>query len=349
MSFLRNAWYVAAWDEEIKQGEMLHRRLLNEPILMFRDADGRACALRDRCPHRFAPLHLGNFDGQAVQCRYHGLKFDARGACVHNPHGTLPKSARVQTYPIAELHSMIWIWMGDADKADSGLIPDFSFQDSAQSFVGKDYLHVRSNYLLEIDNILDLSHIQFLHPTTLGSGGVAEGRYEAAQEGDTVWSKRMTNAEVMTDGLCDAMGIPRGAPADRWMNVRWSAPANMALFAGAVLAGRPPSEGHSTPTGHCFTPETDSTTHYWFSISFPKTLGEAGEQMAKEQIKYLRMPFELEDLPLLEEQQQSMANEEFWSLKPILLATDAGGVRARRTLGKLIAEELAAQALAADQ
>lgn len=339
MSFLRNTWHVAAWDDELKIGGMLHRTLLNEPVLLLRDNSGKVHALRDRCPHRFAPLHLGSFDGNAVQCRYHGLKFNGSGTCVHNPHGEIPKAAKVQTYPLVELHSMLWIWMGDAAKADVSLIPDFSFQNPEHAFVGKDYLSVRSSYLLEIDNIMDLSHIEFLHPTTLGSSGVSKGRFEAAQEGDTVWSKRLTDAEIMTDDLCDAMGVPRGAPVDRWINVRWTAPANMALFAGAVASGRPHSEGRETPTTHCFTPETETTTHYWFSISFPKSLGEVGAHLAQEQIKFLRPPFELEDLPMLEAQQNSMGAAEFWSLKPILLAGDAAGVRVRRTLTKLIAQE----------
>ena len=342
MGFLRNTWYVAAWDDELIAGKLLHRRLLGESVVLFRDSQGRVSALHDRCPHRFAPLHLGKVEGDAVQCQYHGLRFNGQGECVHNPHGPIPRAARITTYPVAERHSVIWIWMGHPDRADPALIPDFSFNDPDRFWVGKGYLSVKSGYLLEVDNIMDLSHTEFLHATTLGSSGISKGRYLTEREGETIWSKRLTDGEIMNDELCDAMGVPRGAPVDRWINVRWQAPANMALFAGAVPAGRPHAEGRETPTTHCFTPETETTTHYWYGISFPRAMGELAEKMAREQVAYLRAPFEMEDLPMLEGQQANMGDAEFWSLKPLLLAGDAGGVMARRHLAKLIAEEAAA-------
>jgi phenylpropionate dioxygenase-like ring-hydroxylating dioxygenase large terminal subunit len=339
MRFLRNTWYVAAWDDELKPGAMTHRTILNEGLVLLRGTEGKAYALQDRCPHRFAPLHLGVFDGTTLQCGYHGLKFNGLGACVQSPYGTPPKAAKVRSYPLAEMNSMLWIWMGDPALADEKLIPDFGFQNPNEFFVGKEYLHVRSNYCLEIENILDLSHTEFMHAATLGSSGISKARYESKQEGETIWSNRLTSAEIMNDELCDAMGVPRHAPVDRWINVRWNAAANMAIFAGAVPTGRPHSEGRETPTAHCFTPETDTTTHYWFGISFPKALGDIGSRMARDQIKYVRAPFELEDLPMLEKQQRNIGSSDFWDLKPVLLPGDAAGVRARRMLEKLLVQE----------
>lgn len=339
MNFLRNTWYVAAWADEVSTGQMLHRRLLDEPVLLLRDQNGVVHAMADRCPHRLVPLHLGKLCNDTIQCRYHGLTFDLNGQCVANPHGTIPRAARVKTYPLVERYSMLWIWMGDSSKANAELIPDFSFQDPEQFYVGKRYLAVRSSYLLEIENIMDLSHIEFLHPTTLGSSGVSQGRFEAAQVGNEVWSKRLTDGEVMADYLSEAMGVPVGKPVDRWMEVRWSAPANMVIFAGAVQSGRPRSEGRNTPTAHCFTPATSTTTHYWFSISFPKSMGEAAAKMAEDQVDWLKIPFETEDLPMLEAQNKNMEGAE--SYRAVLLAGDAGGVRARRVLDKLISDEQA--------
>jgi vanillate O-demethylase monooxygenase subunit len=135
------------------------------------------------------------------------------------------------------------------------------------------------------------------------------------------------------------MGIVPGTPADRWLYVRWNAPANMALFAGAVPSGQPFDQGRETPTAHCFTPETESTTHYWFSICFPRSMGEAGARAAADNIAYIRAPFEAEDLPMLEAQQNAVGNVDLLSLKPVLLAGDAGAVHARRTLERLISEE----------
>ena len=142
MSFLRNVWYAAAWGNEIKAGELFQRTLLNEPVVFFRDTQGNAQAIADRCPHRFAPLGMGILKGDAVRCPYHGLEFDGSGACVHNPHGdgAIPKAAKVKAYPLVERYSLLWIWMGDPHLADAALIPDFNCMDEDHWYVGKRYL-----------------------------------------------------------------------------------------------------------------------------------------------------------------------------------------------------------------
>ncbi|RJF84192.1 aromatic ring-hydroxylating dioxygenase subunit alpha [Azospirillum cavernae] len=345
MAYLMNCWYVAAWNHEVTNERPLARTLLDRPVVLFRDATGTAQALFDRCPHRFAPLSLGTLDGDTLRCAYHGLEFNGAGACTRNPHGngTIPKAAKVAAFPVVERHSLIWIWMGDPAKADPAAIPDFACLDPDSQHVGKRYLRVKANYLLETDNIMDLSHIQFLHASTLGSNAVAQATTEVKEDGNTVWSLRMTHGEIMPAFLYQAMGIESGIPVDRWIDVRWNAPANMLLLAGAVPGGRPRGEGRDTPTCHLFTPETARTTHYWFSISFPKAMGPFGAQLAEEQIEGLSVPFRTEDLPMLEAQQNAIGDADFWSLKPILLAGDAAGVRARRVLERLIAAEQTAQ------
>jgi phenylpropionate dioxygenase-like ring-hydroxylating dioxygenase large terminal subunit len=343
MNFLRNAWYVAAWDKEVEQDALFQRTLLGESVLLMRDEQGSVQAVSNRCPHRFAPLHLGKRVKGGVQCPYHGLEFDGGGRCIHNPHGNgaIPEAARLKRYPVVEKYSVVWIWMGDEESADEAAIPDFGCMDPAHWYVAKRYLHVKANYVLETDNIMDLGHIQFLHPSTLGGEKVAQSITSVEQDGSTVYSKRQTVGEVMPDFLYKATGLPMGQPVDRWIDVRWDAPANLLLHAGAVATGRPREEGVDTPLPHLFTPETDRSTHYWFAACFPKAMGPIGEKLAEEQIEGLSAPFRNEDLPMLAAQQQMIGDAEFWSLKPVLLAGDAGAVRARRVLDQMIAGELA--------
>src|ERR1700722_17775273 len=154
MDTLKNAWYVAAWADEISSLGLLGRTLLNEPILIFRKRDGSAVAIGGRCPHRFAPLHLGRHMGDSVQCGYHGLEFGADGRCTRNPHGngTKPVSATVAVYPLVERHGMLWIWMGKR-QPDPSLIPEeFAFVADAGRAHVKGQLHVAANYLLLVDN-----------------------------------------------------------------------------------------------------------------------------------------------------------------------------------------------------
>lgn len=341
MSFLRNCWYMAGWADEFVAGQMLPRTLLNEPIVMFRDSLGGLQALHDRCPHRFVPLHLGVLANDRIQCAYHGLSFDCSGACVHNPHGNgaIPKAARVRTYPMHERHGMAWIWMGDAALADPALITDYTPMDPQTAYLGKSYLHVKANYVLETDNILDLSHIEFLHGSSLGSDAVAQGVIEVEQHGDTVHSRRTTHDEQLTPELARLRGVPPGQRVDRWLDVRWNAPCNMLLNSGHTPSGLGREQGRSVYVTHIFTPHTDASTHYWFAIAFSKELGEEGRRLAEENIQWLRQPFTTEDMPMLEAQQQVIGDQDFWALKPVLLASDGGAVRARRLLEQMIKQE----------
>ena len=127
--FLMNTWYVAALSSDVNE-ELMHRRLLDIPVLLYRKEDGTPVALQDKCPHRFAPLSLGKKDGDNVVCPYHGLAFNGEGQCVHNPHGKghIPAKAQVVSYPLMEKHGFIWIWMGE-EAADESQLPDYSQLD----------------------------------------------------------------------------------------------------------------------------------------------------------------------------------------------------------------------------
>jgi phenylpropionate dioxygenase-like ring-hydroxylating dioxygenase large terminal subunit len=350
MNYLMNAWYLAAWNREVPADKLLARTLLGQRVVFYRDAQGQARALQDRCPHRFVPLSLGKVCAGQVECGYHGLRFGADGRCSHNPHGDgrVPRAAAVRAYPVVERYTGLWIWMGDPDRADSEVIPDFNqSMDPDKRVVGQGYLHVKANYMLEVDNILDLSHIQYLHGSNVGSEAVAAAETAIEQDGDVVHSKRLTRNERLNPVLEQQYRLPPGQPVDRWLDTRWSAPATMELWVGAAAVGSPDprSVGKRQPYAHIFTPETERTTHYFFATSYPTRMGEEAVRRAAADIEFLRQPFALEDQPMLEAQQAEMGDAEFWSLKPVLLAGDAPAVRARRVLDGLIQAEQQAQAV----
>jgi vanillate O-demethylase monooxygenase subunit len=342
MNYLRNAWTVAAWASELPPGQLLARTLLDEPLVLHRDASGAPRALADRCPHRFAPLSMGRLcdGGASLQCPYHGLRFDGSGACVHNPHGDgrIPQAAKVRSYPVVERWSALWIWMGDPAGADAALIPEFRFNDPAHWAVGTGSMVIDAPYELEIDNILDLSHIEFMHPL-FSSDAVRRGKVECVQDGETVWSKRfMPDDTQLPDFLRQAFQVPEGA-VDRWLHVRWNAPATMALWAGGVASGTPMEQGVVSQQAHCFTPESHGRTHYFYSIAFPRALGPLADELAAQNVALLRGPFEHEDKPIIEAVARQMGGAELFALKPVLLAGDAAAVRARRLLQALIEKE----------
>lgn len=338
MHFLWNTWYAAAHAEEVKTGALFHRKFLNEQVVIFRNSSGEAVALADRCPHRFAPLHMGKLADGVIECAYHGLKFDGTGRCVANPHGNgvIPKQALVKPYPLVERYGMLWIWMGDGAKATPDSIPPFNSLDPKPWKILRGYMSIAANYLLETDNILDLGHIEFVHPGFFGSEAIRRAKTEVVQEGDTVHSNRLTNNELLPPYLDKAFDA-NGRPVDRWLNTRWNAPALMELDVGATLTGRPHSEGRSAPSCHFFTPETERTTHYFWTQS--RDYARDDETLDAEIVKGTTYAFEMQDKPIVEAQQSSIGDADLMTLRPVLLPGDAAAVRARKVLEKLIREE----------
>src|SRR6267154_2694354 len=123
--FLRNSWYVAAWNHELIDGKKLARTILERPVVIYRGESGKVVALDDRCCHRAAPLSMGRIEGDDIRCMYHGMKFDPSGKCIQIPgQDMIPAKLGVRSYPVVERYNLIWIWMGEAEKADPNLIVD---------------------------------------------------------------------------------------------------------------------------------------------------------------------------------------------------------------------------------
>ncbi|BEP38595.1 aromatic ring-hydroxylating dioxygenase subunit alpha (plasmid) [Variovorax sp. V59] len=339
-NYPRNQWYVAGFDEELQRGALLPRTYLGERVVLFREPDGTPRALEDRCPHRFAPLSAGTLREGGIQCGYHGLTFDGSGTCVRNPHGAIPKAACVKSYPVRERHRLLWIWMGEPALADEVLIPDFSAVAAApehSSFRG--YLPTACDTLLLVDNILDLSHVDFLHPTTLGSGAIS--RVKATVEDLSERSVRVSwiSSGDIAPRAFDTHLRQQGQPTDQWTEVTWTAPSNMLLCVGATLQGEPRSEGVTTLNLHLGTPEGPGHTHYWYWATRDFAISPEANAAIRPMVEHI---FRHEDKPMLEAQQRRIGEHDFWSLKPVLLAPDAGAVRARRKLTALAQAEAAA-------
>lgn len=169
----RNQWWVAAYADEVGR-DILARDILGEPIILYRTLDGAAVAMAGICPHRAFPLAMGRLIGDVVQCGYHGFQFGTEGACLRVPsQSKIPQKSTLRRYPVEEAGGMIWIWTGDADQADAGLLPDLAAVGlgSADWAVEQHPVAtVNGRYTLMIENLLDLSHVTFIHEKTIPGG-----------------------------------------------------------------------------------------------------------------------------------------------------------------------------------
>jgi phenylpropionate dioxygenase-like ring-hydroxylating dioxygenase large terminal subunit len=340
MAYLTNTWYAVAWGDEIDH-KLFSRKVIDQPLVLFRHTNGEVVALQDRCPHRFSPLHLGKRNGDCIQCPYHGLTFDAAGQCVANPHGdgTIPVNAVVKKYTTAERHKLVWVWMGDPDKVDQTLIPDFGFVHRDDLVTIKGTIHGEGNYELYADNILDLSHAEFLHPG-LGSRGLTEGKREFSKDGNTVWSNVSQMNDYLSILLADLFQV-KDKQVDFWCDVRWDPPSSMGLYTYIGDHGLPREKAHELPSFHIFTPETETTTHYFWAFS--RAFRKDEEMLTRQLQAGLAYIFESEDKPMIAAQQKNMGTADFWSLRPVFLPGDGGGVRARKVLMELIETERRAE------
>jgi len=337
MPFLRNAWYAVAYPEELANGTAKSLTALGEPLLLFRRSDGTVAALHDRCPHRFAPLSKGKIINDQVQCPYHGLQFDGTGRCSFNPHGdgAIPRAASVRSYPVLERHGVVWVWMGDTEKADPAALPDFGDIEQRPGWTREQgYLRTPANYQLVIDNLLDLSHALYLHPLLRGTDEqrIDPSRIEARleQSGDTIVAIFETYDDWPTPLTRMLWEGPQPDKIDGRANMRWDAPTAMLLDVGFTLPGRSRAEGPSMPSAHLLTPETETSTHY-FWIAARDTHVENAE-FGKQLAAGLAATFSTEDSPMLAACQERMRTTDLMSLNPILLPSDASAMRARRLL-----------------
>lgn len=333
MAFLRNTWYMVGWADELADNAMIARRILGIPVVVYRDLENGALhALEDRCPHRFAPLSLGKLTPEGIQCAYHGLTFDHAGQCIRNFFAkTAPSAAKVRTFPVCKRPGTVWVWMGDPELADEGLIPAIRHhQDPSMRYV-KGLTTVKSDYLLISDNLMDLCHATFLHPAFGGLEYKPRFRAEELADGSIV-------SDYLVEDIVNIYG-QESIPADRIRvrdTIRWVAPSTHLLES---VGGQRGTEDIlvDVPSAHILTPETEFSTHYFWSSGLPVDSPiDDGELYDT-----LKQAFDVEDKPMVEAVRDRMGDKDLWDLDPVLLPTDAGAVRMRRKLASLIAAESA--------
>lgn len=340
-TYMTNAWYAVAFSDELTTTP-LQRVLLGQPVALFRGASGRAAALHDRCPHRFAPLHKGQVFGDDLRCPYHGLRFNPEGACVHNPigEGKIPKAACARSFPLAERDGIVWMWWGDEPADESTIRRWTEFEDEENCASVQGYIHVRASFQLVIDNLLDLSHAEFLHPYLATEGFNRRTQYSMEQQGNTVIARNWRPGEPITQLFALAYGDDAPTHVDHLSVVTWEPPSTVRLDIGVTRPGLAPEEGPRSYQAHLLTPETEHTSHLFWKWARDFRLDD--KELSVQLQANLQQAFETEDEPMIESQSAYMGGRSLEELKPVLLPTDSASLRARRVLKQLIDQQAVA-------
>ncbi|MCC6786927.1 MAG: aromatic ring-hydroxylating dioxygenase subunit alpha [Hyphomonadaceae bacterium] len=171
---LRDLWYFAATSRELKRGQMFRREILGEPVLLGRDEEGKAFALRDICPHRAVPLSAGRIVAengvQTVECPYHGWRFGTQdGVCKHIPTLLADQPyevdrIRVRRLPTSEANGIVLVFVSSDPRAAeaSSPPPEFHLGDFQEpKFV------IHRIFAATMDNavvgLMDPAHVPYVH------------------------------------------------------------------------------------------------------------------------------------------------------------------------------------------
>ena len=332
--YLRNAWYVTAWDHEITR-DPLPRTLLNQPVVLYRTAAGTPVALHDRCCHRRAPLSAGRVVGDRIRCGYHGLMFEPNGTCAEVPsQTTVPPGARVRSYPAIERHRWVWVWMGEPDAADPDLIPDAFWHGSPDWMAIGDRFHVKCHYQALVEIQLDNTHSRFVHPTSLGNAGALRTTPKVTRADTTIHTARRMRDSDPPPLLARAAGITGNA--DVW--VTWTyrpqsgaitfdtgiAEVNSGVFDGDQ------SKAYNVYNTHGITPETDTTCHHFWVSARDFSLED---EEVTTTMRSIRETF-LEDVAMVESQQRCVDIDP--DAPTVDISADQPTIQARRLVARLI-------------
>lgn len=269
--FIRNAWYVAAWPDELVSDRPLARTVLGDDLVLFRTPEGQAVAMEDRCAHRLAPLSLGRIESGGIRCMYHGVKFDTSGRCVEIPaQPSGHPNMCVRHYPLVEKDGFVWVWMGEPADADPSQIVDAPWHSDPRWTPSKGYLHVNAHMGLVADNLLDFGHLPFVHPNTVGAVEQADFSTEVRPLAEGVQTDRWY-IDVPASRFHQSVGHFKGN-VDAWHCYRWHLPAVMSLDSGSAPTGtgardKPHGSREGAVEFHhiaALTPQDEDHTHYFW-------------------------------------------------------------------------------------
>ncbi|SNT23541.1 vanillate O-demethylase monooxygenase subunit [Noviherbaspirillum humi] len=345
--FPKNAWYVACTPDEI-EGKPLGRQICGEKMVFYRGPGGKVAALEDFCPHRGAPLSLGFVRDEQLVCGYHGLEMGCDGKTISMPLQRVRGFPCIKSFPVIERYGFIWVWPGEKEKADPAKLHHLAWAESPDWAYGGGLYHIKCDYRLMVDNLMDLTHETYVHSTSIGQKEIDEAPVITKTEGDEVVTSRFMENIIAPPFWKQALrfnGLPEDEPVDRWQICHFLPPSHVLIEVGVAVAGKggynaDPQYKASSIVVDFITPETE-TSHWYFwgmARNFKPQDPELTAAIREGQGKIFG-----EDREMLEKQQENILK--YPDRKLLMLNIDAGGVQSRRVIDRYLAEEREARSL----
>lgn len=331
-----NEWYAAAFSAEVGR-RLLRRKILGRNVVLFRSRAGMAVALDDRCAHRSLPLSLGTLDGDTIVCGYHGFRYDTVGDCIEIPsQSRCPKGIGVRNFPLAERGPLLWIWMGDPQLADEARIPGLPWLSSPDWALSQGYFALAASYVSLHENLMDLTHLSYLHAKSFGTADYAFAPYETqSEDGHYILLRK-----VVPTRLPPVWAQPTGITGDTAARIARSEFVRPSLHQVTVNfydTALPESERkqYQIRTAHVPTPESLTSTHYFivhgrnFALDQPEITRFMHEQL------FTAFQEDVDGLSAIERTLADASGDTY----EISVASDAVAVEMRRYLKRRSDEE----------
>lgn len=335
-----NEWYCAGFGVEFTAA-LFKRKILGRDLVFYRTSEGNVTALEDRCPHRSFPLSSGRLVNDQIVCGYHGFCYDQRGDCVQVPSQERPPKVGIRHYPVREIGRIVWIWMGEPSLAESSPPPVQPWMVDAGWESSTGYLHLPANYVGLHENLLDLTHIEYLHAQTLGmnSPGFAAAPFKVLLDGGRIAIERRVEPTGLPPVFATTTGLGGIQTAARVSRTDYLSPALEQLSA-SYFDGSLPESGrreYRVRTAHLMTPETLTTTHYFIDHAWNWGHGNAELRQMMHEGLFAAFLEDVQGLSLVEANLASRENDpEFFEIS---VAADGAAVAMRRHLLARSAQE----------
>jgi vanillate O-demethylase monooxygenase subunit len=328
-----NCWYVAATSDELGP-DLLGRRLLDMPVVLYRASSGEVVAMEDRCVHRAYPLSAGRLDGDRLVCGYHGFTYAPDGRLVDVPsQDNVPHGACVRTFPIRERPPFVWIWLGAPGTAELRTPPRTPwFEDPGRAATGET-LHVQANYMLLHEHYLDLTSVFVMHPQAVPPGIETLPPLDEVEvsEMSVAYTRELPPARL-ADWEAEATGLPRDTQCTRREHGNFVSPA-LHVQRYTIETDRHATFEHLRVQG--FTPESRTATHVFLHIVRNYATDRT---VVADHLKAMFHDWALRDIPVLETVQRCR-DEEDQPHRDINVRADRAAIRARRVAQAMVAEE----------
>jgi vanillate O-demethylase monooxygenase subunit len=334
-----NCWYIAATSDELAP-QLLGRRLLGTPVVLYRTGAGEIVAMEDRCLHRPYPLSAGRLEDDHVVCGHDGWTYAPDGRCTDvRSQDNVPPGARVRTFPIFERPPFVWIWLGQPGASTLRTPPDTPWlTDPAWTSTGQ-RLRVGANYLLLHEHYLDLTNVLAMHPANVPPGLKTLPTLDEVEVSEmSVSYTRDLPPAPLADWEAEATGLPRdGRDYHRQEQGTFVSPG-LHVQRWAIDPGRP--HPYEQLRIHGFTPETPDSTHVFLHVARNYAIDRT---LVDNHLQNFFLDMARRDATVLElmhhHLDQDRLDQDRGPRRDINVKADRAAIRARRVAQAMVAEE----------